>query len=79
MIQPIRSKENGVDYKLTLVSMDSDRYIAYGLIGVSLTAQETARSAIEACVNRAGDITGNNFGMQIGAVRQRNQRASRAP
>lgn len=68
VIQPIRSKENGVDYKLTLVSMDSDRYIAYGLIGVSLTAQETSRSAIEACVNRAGDITGNNFGMQIGVL-----------
>lgn len=68
VIQPLRSKENGVDYKLTLVSMDSDRYITYGLIGVSLTAQETARSAVDACVNRAGEINGNNFGMQIGIL-----------
>lgn len=72
IIQPIRSKENGTDYKLTLVSMDSDRFVAYGLIGVSLTAQETARNAIKACISRAGELTGNNFGMQEGTITEPN-------
>lgn len=68
IIQPLRSKENGVDYKLTLVSMDSDRFVTYGLIGVSLTAQETARSAIETLTTKTGNVTGANYGMQIGVL-----------
>lgn len=68
IIQPLRSKENGVDYKLTLVSMDSDRFVTYGLIGVSLTAQETARSAVEALAARTGNVTGSNYGMTIGVL-----------
>lgn len=53
VIQPLRSKENGVDYKLTLVSMDSDRYITYGLVGVALVAQQSSRDAINACATKA--------------------------
>lgn len=63
VIQPLRSKENGVDYKLTLVSMDSDRYYQYGLVGVSLVADQTSRDAIDACLNRAGEVTGENYGI----------------
>lgn len=63
VIQPLRSKENGVDYKLTLVSMDSDRYYQYGLVGVSLVAEQTSRDAIDACLNRAGDVTKENYGI----------------
>lgn len=53
VIQPIRSKENGVDYKLTLVSMDSDRYITYGLVGVALVAKQSMRDAVDACTSKA--------------------------
>lgn len=68
IIQPIRSKENGVDYKLTLVSMDSDRYIAYGLVGVSMVAQQSMRQAIDNCISAAGKITDQNYGMQEGII-----------
>lgn len=53
VIQPIRSKENGVDYKLTLLSMDSEVYASYGLVGVSLVAGQSARDAVDACLNKA--------------------------
>lgn len=68
VIQPLRSKENGVDYKLTLISMDSDRYVTYGLVGVALVAQQSARDAIDACVSKAGALTNQNYGMQRGIV-----------
>lgn len=48
IVQPVRSKERGVDYKLTLISMDSDRYLSYGIIGTALVAQQSARSAVRA-------------------------------
>ena len=60
VIQPLRSKENGVDYKLTLVSMDSDRYITYGLVGVAMSAKQSSRDAIKACASRANYPTKTN-------------------
>lgn len=68
VIQPLRSKEGGVDFKLTLVSMDSDRYVTYGLVGVSLVAQQSARDAVEACVSKAGQVTNENYGQQVGII-----------
>lgn len=53
VIQAIRSKENGTDYVLTLVSMDNDRYTSYGLINVALVAQQSAREAIDTLANKA--------------------------
>lgn len=53
IIQPIRSKEGGVDYKLTLISMDSDRFITYGIVGCSLVAQQSSRDAIEAIASKS--------------------------
>lgn len=53
ILQPLRSKENGTDYVLKLVSMDSDRYLAYGLVGVSLVAAQSARDAVTACASKA--------------------------
>lgn len=53
VIQPIRSKENQVDYKLTLVSRDCERYATYGLVGVSLVAQQSMRDAISALSERS--------------------------
>lgn len=68
IIQPLRSKENGVDYCLTLVSMDSDRYISYGLVSVALSAQQSARDAVSACVLRAGDVTKENYNVKEGTI-----------
>src|SRR5574344_1450623 len=68
VIQPLRSKENGVDYKLTLISMDSDRYVTYGLVGVSLVAQQSARDAVTACITKCGQLTGQNYGMEKGLI-----------
>lgn len=53
VVQPIRSKENAVDYKLTLVSMDEEVYASYGLVGVSLVAEQTSRDAVNAVLTKA--------------------------
>lgn len=53
IIQTIRSKENGTDYVLTLVSMDNDRYTSYGLVNVALVSQQSARDAVSALANKA--------------------------
>lgn len=53
IIQPVRSKEGNVDYKLTLISMDTDRYVTYGLVGVSLVAQQSMRQAINTLANKS--------------------------
>lgn len=57
IIQTIRSKEDGVDYVLTLVSMDNDRYTAYGLINVALVSQQSARDAVSALASKASVTT----------------------
>ena len=66
VIQAIRSKENGTDYCLTLVSMDNDRYTAYGLVGVALVAEQSARDAVNALANKSVVKT------EIGYVSQMN-------
>lgn len=62
IIQPLRSKENGVDYKLTLVSMDSDRFTTWGLVSVSLTAEQTMRDAITAAATKA------KYPVEVGSI-----------
>lgn len=61
IIQPLREKENGTDYKLTLVSMDSDKYVTYGLIGVSMTAEQTSRDAINTLTQKASVVSEVNY------------------
>lgn len=61
IIQPLRSKENGVDYVLTLVSMDAERYATYGLVGVSLVAQQSSRDAINALLTKSSFKAGAGF------------------
>lgn len=74
IIQPLRSKENGVDYILTLVSMDSDRYATYGLVGVALVAQQSARDAVTTLVEKSsysvgvGQLTNFNIKYPRGKV-----------
>lgn len=62
IIQPVRSKENGVDYKLRLISMDSDRFLTYGLVGVTLVAGQSARDAVNAAVSKA------NYPIETGSI-----------
>ena len=57
IIQPIRSRD-GTDFMLTLVSMDSDRYITYGIIGCSLVAQQSMREAVSALTSKGTVKTG---------------------
>jgi hypothetical protein len=61
VIQPLRSKENGVDYLLTLVSMDADRYATYGLVVASLVAQQTSRDAIQVLMTKSSQEVGAGF------------------
>lgn len=61
IIQPLRYKENGVDYKLTLICMDSERYIQYGLISVSAVAEQTSRDVINILTEKSAVKTEKGF------------------
>lgn len=61
VIQPIRSKENGTDYKLTLVCMDCDRYTTYGLINTTLTARQTMRQAVSSLTSKSSQAVGSGY------------------
>lgn len=62
IIQPVRSKENGTDYKLTLVALDSNRFTTYGLVGVTLNSNLSMRDAISNIVSRA------NYPIETGSI-----------
>lgn len=62
IVQPIRSKENGVDYVLQLLCMDAQYYSTYGLVGTTLVAQQTSRKAIDEITSKA------NYAIQQGDI-----------
>jgi hypothetical protein len=53
VVQPIREKEAGTTYKLTLVSMDSDQFVTYGTVNFSLTRGQNSRAIIEHIAKKA--------------------------
>lgn len=53
IIQPYRSKENGTDYKLTLICRDSDQYLTYGLVNGVLRSKASMRQAVDMCATKA--------------------------
>lgn len=53
VVQPIRDKEDGVTYKLTLISLDGDRFYCNGFTDITLQKGITAREAIENITNKA--------------------------
>lgn len=67
IIQPLRYKDRGVDYKLTLVSMDSDRFVSSAIIGVSEVAKQSRRNVIDDIASKAsipsqiGNIVQSDF------------------
>ncbi|MGG3012303.1 hypothetical protein ABEO98_22815 [Brevibacillus parabrevis] len=46
VVQPIRGKEDGVTYKLTLNSIDSDRKLNFGYVAFSVFKGQTARDIV---------------------------------
>jgi hypothetical protein len=46
IVQPFRDKENGVTYKLTLVSQDGDQFINNGFVNASYAAGQTPASIL---------------------------------
>lgn len=63
VIQPIRDKEDGTTYKLTLVALDGDRFFNYGLYTGSFKRGLTARQQVTELASKAkipsglGDIS----------------------
>lgn len=53
VLQPIREKEDGVTYKLTLISLDGDRFLNAGIVNFTLARGQTARNIVEECTARA--------------------------
>jgi hypothetical protein len=62
IIQPIRDKEDGVTYKLTLNSLDGDRFLNQGFVNFSVLKGQTSRKLIESIVSKAKVPT------QIGSI-----------
>ncbi|WP_088832736.1 phage protein [Paenibacillus tyrfis] len=62
IIQPIRDKEDGVTYRLTLYSLDGDRFMNHGFVGFSMVKGQTSRSVVENVVGQAKVPT------QIGSI-----------
>lgn len=46
VVQPVRGKEDGVTYKLTLNSIDSDRALNFGFVAFSVAKGQTARDVV---------------------------------
>lgn len=52
IVQPIRDKEDGVTYRLTLRAMDGDRFMNYGFVGFSILKGQTSRSQIDNIISQ---------------------------
>ena len=63
ILQPIREKEDGVTYKLTLTSIDSDKFMNFGFANFSLLRGQSLRDVVTKVTNKAkypsqlGDIS----------------------
>lgn len=53
VVQPIRDKQDATTYRLTLRSIDGDRFINYGFVGFSLIKGQTARTQVGAIASQA--------------------------
>ncbi|NOU95586.1 hypothetical protein GC093_20470 [Paenibacillus sp. LMG 31456] len=53
IIQPVRDKEDGVTYRLTLYSLDGDRFMNQGFVGFSVLKGQSSRSLVENVVSQA--------------------------
>lgn len=58
ILQPIREKENGNTYKLTLIAIDGDTFYNGGFVVSSLTRGQTARTIID-------NVTGKNSSVPV--------------
>jgi len=64
VIQPLRDKEGGVTFKLSLVSMDSDMFLVSGTVNFSIMRGQNSRSLAESIVNSS------NVSTQLGEISQ---------
>jgi hypothetical protein len=55
VVQHVRGKEDGVTYILTLVSMDGDRYINTGMVGVAMVAGQSQRDIVNTLAGKAAN------------------------
>ncbi|TRY23684.1 hypothetical protein FOI68_20685 [Brevibacillus sp. LEMMJ03] len=53
VVQPIRGKEDGVTYKLTLNSIDSDRALNFGFVAFSVSKGQTSRDIVQNVASKA--------------------------
>lgn len=62
IVQSIRSKENGVDYALEIISVDSEQFLTSSMTNVAINKGQTMRDAIIIASNKA------TIPMQINSV-----------
>jgi hypothetical protein len=61
VLQPIREKEDGNTYKLTLIAIDGDAFYNGGFIVSSLVKGQTARNIVDNCTKKASVSAQSNF------------------
>lgn len=61
VLQPIREKEDGNTYKLTLISIDGDAFYNGGFIVTSLVKGQTARTVVDTCTSKASVTAQQSF------------------
>lgn len=61
VLQPIREKEDGNTYKLTLICIDGDAFYNGGFIASSLVRGQTKRSIVDNCITKASVSAQSNF------------------
>lgn len=73
ILQPIREKEDGVTFKLTLIGLDGDRFLNFGIGSFSLARGITPQRIVEACASQASNP------IEIGSISEglRNQQLTR--
>ncbi len=69
VVQPLRCKENGTDYTLTLVAQDGDLFYNRGIINTSLRAGQTLRNVVNTLNDNenieVGEISENLSSMSL--------------
>ena len=55
VVQPVRSKEGGTTYKLTLYSLDGDGFANNSFVSTSLARGQDAQAILGVCLSEAGD------------------------
>lgn len=68
VIQPIRAREGGVDYSLTLLMANAAEFNTQAILGVTINSNANMRTVVNEVVNKSGNLTNTNYGLNVGKL-----------